>query len=366
MKTRYTKTALIWIFGFIFLSPLPLWSAPEKITKKVQKLYPISSDGRLEIDNHYGDINLVPWDRNEVSLEITITVEGRNANDIEKRLEKIDLVFESEPNRVRVETLIGDFKNSWFSFSINFNPKERLKFRVDYLVKAPTSLHLDLKNKFGNIALEQTFAPANIHCEFGQIQLGELHGDGYNIRLEFSKNSSIDFMKSGKIRAEYSSLDINRVHQLDWGSDFSKLELENADELIYTADYGRVAIGNVDRIEGSSDFANIRIGSLNQVGDLTADFGSVHIRNIAAQMESCKLRTEFSRIRLGISPESSFSFRIDLEHAGLETDLDLNYLKDIKDHSERFYSGTFGASPQGKLSIEAEHGNVKLMPSNQF
>ena len=41
---------------------------------------------------------------------------GRRAEckDIEKRLEKIDLAFESEPDRVRVETLIGEFKSSWF------------------------------------------------------------------------------------------------------------------------------------------------------------------------------------------------------------------------------------------------------------
>ena len=366
MKTLYTKTALLWILGFIFASPLPVWSAPEKITKKVEKLYPISSDGRLEIDNQYGNINLVPWDRNEVSIEVSITVEGRNAKDIEKRLEKIDLAFESEPDRVRVETLIGEFKSSWFSISINFNPKERLKFRVDYLVKAPPSLHLDLKNKFGNIALEHTYAPAKIHCEFGQIQLGELHGSGHDIRIEFSKNSSIDFMEKGKIRAEYSSLDINRAHDLDWGSDFSKLELEKVDELIYTADYGRLAVGKVDRIEGSSDFANIRIGNLNQTGDLSADFGSIHIRKLAAPMQSCRLETEFTRIRLGIAPESSFSFRIDLEHASLDTDLNLDYQKKIQDHSERFFSGTFGASPLGKLTIEAEHGNVKLIPSTQF
>ena len=68
-------------------------------------------------------------------------------------------------------------------------------------------------------------------------------------------------MEKGRIRAEHFASDINRVHDLDWGSDFSKLELEKVDELIYTADYGRLAVGKVDRIEGSSDFANIRIGA---------------------------------------------------------------------------------------------------------
>ena len=86
MKTLYTKTALLWVLGFI-ASPLPVWSAPENY-QKVEKLYPISSD-TLRNRQSIWEYQFGPLGSKRGFHRSFHHVEGRNTKDIEKRLEKL-------------------------------------------------------------------------------------------------------------------------------------------------------------------------------------------------------------------------------------------------------------------------------------
>lgn len=367
MKTLYFKPLVALLYGvFFLLGAVPLWGAVEKVNRKIEKNYPIRPDAELVIKNQFGNINISNWDKNEVGLEINISVEGKNTEALERRLDKINLVFESSSDRVSVETQIEQAKRKWFEINFSLSPKEKVKFRVDYLVKVPKTVHLNIRNKFGNIELDTTEAPAKIRCSFGQIHLGELRGGNHYISLDFSKNSSIEYMDNGKIEADYSSLDLNRVGQLKWNADFSKVEIQRAQTIDYSADYGRIAVETANRINGSSDFTTLRIGKVQEQFRMSGDFGSLHIRSLEALSENSSIETEFTKVRIGVSPKASFHFEIETEASGFESEIDLNYQKKIQESRKKYFSGTYGDQPQAQLTIETEYGSIKFVPSSNF
>ena len=361
MKTAFSKVSLLLVVSFVVFSLQNAW-ASEKISRKVQKNFPIRSNGQLHINNQFGNVHVSAWDKKEVGMEITITVEGKSKEAMEKRLDNINLIFETQPDRVSVVTEIEKMNNSWIPFKFKYN--DRLKFRIDYRINVPPSVYLDLSNKFGNIEVDKTHVASKIRCGFGQIDLGEFYGEGHDISLEFCKNSTIDYFENGKIRAEYSNLELREAKKLQWRSDFSKVSIQHVDELDYGLDYGRMTVEDIHTVEGSSDFATIRLGSIHKAAELKADFGSIRIKQLAQTMTNCRLETDFTRVQIGIAPDSNFSFTIDLESSGFTTDLALQYQQKIIDANEKYYSGSYGNPTEQMLSIQAEHGNVKLLSAN--
>ncbi|MFT5764505.1 MAG: hypothetical protein ACI8X3_001936, partial [Saprospiraceae bacterium] len=115
-----------------------------EFTKTIKKNYKMAADGEVTLSNKYGKINLKTWDRNEVSIEVTITAKSRSesaANEIFKRI-KID--FADGSDYVKAETTIEAQKSSWWG------NESKGDFRIDYEVSMPNAASLDLSNKYGD------------------------------------------------------------------------------------------------------------------------------------------------------------------------------------------------------------------------
>ena len=73
MKTL-TYNLLLGLFSLLATSLSAGEIQPElSVDKKITKSFPISSDGHLVVDNSYGHIKVMNWDKNEVQFDILIT-----------------------------------------------------------------------------------------------------------------------------------------------------------------------------------------------------------------------------------------------------------------------------------------------------
>ena len=88
------KAALLYRIIFAFMiAPMLLTAAnnPDnkgKHTKekKITKEFQVNTNATIEVDNSYGNLDIVTWDENRVVFEITITTNGSNEDKVQKKL----------------------------------------------------------------------------------------------------------------------------------------------------------------------------------------------------------------------------------------------------------------------------------------
>lgn len=75
-------------------------------SKSIKKEYTVNSNALLKINNRYGNVDVTSWDKNEVVIEVKITVSGNDEDKVIKRLSMIDVAFEASRNEVSAKTVI--------------------------------------------------------------------------------------------------------------------------------------------------------------------------------------------------------------------------------------------------------------------
>jgi len=73
---------LILAVFFVLAMPVAGKSAQE-VYKEWNRSYKVASDARLEVNNKFGDIEVLTWAKPEVKVEVTISAEGSNRERIQ-------------------------------------------------------------------------------------------------------------------------------------------------------------------------------------------------------------------------------------------------------------------------------------------
>jgi DUF4097 and DUF4098 domain-containing protein YvlB len=89
------------------------------VTENFKQSYPLDANGTVHLDNVNGDIDIVAWDKAEVSLE----AEKKGKTDAD--LAKVTLEIDSSPAKLSIKTKYA--KNGWFG---NINASVRYKLMV--------------------------------------------------------------------------------------------------------------------------------------------------------------------------------------------------------------------------------------------
>lgn len=134
-------------------------------TDEFHQTYPISADGRIELDNINGDVHISSWDRNEVKVDAV-----KYANSKEQ-LDEAKIEVDAGPNSVSIRTRYRDHDLTFNSGSHN-NPAS-----VEYTLTVPRASQLD-EIKLINGALDIAGVSGEVHasCINGHLQARDLAG----------------------------------------------------------------------------------------------------------------------------------------------------------------------------------------------
>ncbi|MCB0372033.1 MAG: hypothetical protein KDD31_03365, partial [Muricauda sp.] len=73
MDTHYRK--ILWMALVLF--SVYVGTAQERVSKNVEKTFPLTNAGELQLENKYGNVTLKGWEQNKVVVNITVTVNHR-------------------------------------------------------------------------------------------------------------------------------------------------------------------------------------------------------------------------------------------------------------------------------------------------
>lgn len=329
------------------------WNRKHTKEKKVHKEFTVNPDATLEIDNSYGNIDIVTWNENRIVIDVTITTNGNNLEKVEKKLDDITVEFSGTSNRVSAKTHFSKSRSFWNWGNNNVNMK------INYVVKMPMSNNVNLENDYGNINLDKLEGRATIDCDYGKITTKELMADNNVLSFDYTKDSYFEYIKSGKIDADYSSYTVSKTNNLSIDADYSKAIIEIAEDVTYDCDYGSLTVKKANNIKGDSDYLTLRIGEVYKNVTVTADYGSMKIDNMTSNAGDVNIDSDYMKITIGYSSGYSFDFDIDLSHASLRGDDDLEIMKRIEKSSSKKYSGHHGSKGSGNtINITSDYGSV--------
>ena len=86
--------------------------------------------------------------------------------------------------------------------------------QINYTIKLPVKNSVHLNNDYGNIYLDRIDGHAKISCDYGRLEIGELHGRNNQLSFDYTSKSSIGYINSGKIDADYSGFTIDKAGDL--------------------------------------------------------------------------------------------------------------------------------------------------------
>ncbi|WP_108808852.1 hypothetical protein [Aquimarina spinulae] len=360
MKTLYYNIILLLMIPALALANNGDLKGKYTKEKTLKKDFSVNADALLKISNDYGNLDITSWNENRIVMEITIKVSGNNEEKVIKKLESIDVEFDSSSQMVTAKTTFNKNNSSWWDkWTSGWN--NNMNMKINYTVKVPVTNSVDFNNDYGSITLDKIKGNAKINCDYGQIIIGELLGDNNYINIDYTNNSTISYMKNGKINADYSDFEVGNGDKIDLNADYTQSKFKSIKNLNYNCDYGGIRIENGGKIIGHSDYVNTKFGSISEELSIDSDYGSIEVRSLQPTFKNVTIKTDYTSVNIGYEDGCTFDFAIKTSYGGIKLDESINVQKKYVKDSKKDYQGYSGQANSGKaINITSSYGGIKL------
>ena len=353
-KQLYSIRAVFLLICFFFYGKT---TANDKQNEWIEKkksiifIYNVTPKDKVLLDNKFGDIKVNLWDKNEVKIEVSITVNGTEETALQV-LNSVDIVGKKTEGQVRIKTNIdgegGTNKN---------NAKgEKKTLSIDYQVFMPKNNALNIRNSFGNIMLPTFTAPLVIHQSFGSFIAEDITNVQSEIRLEFCEKSSIKSMSNGTLTASYSGI-----------------KMEKADDLKINNSFGNIEIKEVSRIDSKTSYSTGLIGMIQESSNFKIEFcKGFKLGEIGKNVKELEINASYSPINLVLSDNISYDFEVKTNYADFDCSdqRPISFTRnteteDKKTHNSfnptKHYAGKIGKGAVNcKIIVNSNFGDVRF------
>ena len=361
MKSQILQSA---IFALLLIPTMVLGNTPLECfgthtkEKTIKKEFTVNTNATLKVDNSYGNINIVTYTGNKVIMEVTIKTNSNDAEKAQDKLNEITVDFSANSDMVSATTVFDSKKsNSWWNWGRNNN----VNMEVNYVIKLPITNNVELHNDYGSINLDKLEGRAVIDCDYGKITTKELMADNNYISFDYTNNSYFEYIKSGKINADYSDYTIAKTKSLDINADYTKSTIKTAENVTYSCDYGSMSVENINNLSGKGDYLTLVIGDVYKNIQLDSDYGSIKIGRMTANAGNVSIQSDYAGINIGYDAAYNFKFEIDLQYASLRDSDGFEFTKKKIESSDKYYQGYYGSnSTPNQIKISSDYGSVSF------
>lgn len=169
----------------LVLPPILAYAAPHpgQLTEEFHQTYPLSSEGRVELDNVNGAVHITGWDRNEVKVDAVKYADSK------ERLDDAKIEIDATSSSVSIRTQYPHHNMTFNSFGHN-NPAT-----VEYTLMVPRSARLD--------EIQLVNGSLDIQAVRGEIHASSVNG---SVSLRGAEGQSEVSTVNGRLEAEFTRL----------------------------------------------------------------------------------------------------------------------------------------------------------------
>ncbi|RRQ47656.1 hypothetical protein DZC72_16870 [Maribacter algicola] len=362
MKTLLFKYSLL----LIFLFPAILLAdnggkLNGKYTKEktIKKEFNVNPDALLKVDNSYGNLNITSWNENRIMIEVHIKTNGNNEEKVQQKLDEISVNFDASSSIVSAETKFNDNKSGW---GWNWGRSNNVNMQINYTIKLPVKNSINLDNDYGSIILDRIDGHAKISCDYGRLEIGELRGRNNQLNFDYTSNSTIGFINSGEIKADYSGFTIEKAGNLKVNADYTNVKIDQMENLDYGSDYGKMEVGDAKNVQGNGDYITIKLGSIHGNVDISSDYGSIRIEELAQDAGNVNIRSDYTGVKIGYDANYHFDFDITTSYAGVSGKDDFVINISEEKSTSKHYKGYYGSQASGNMvTLNSDYGSISFI-----
>jgi DUF4097 and DUF4098 domain-containing protein YvlB len=162
-----------------------------RLTEEFHKVYPLSAQGRVEIENINGPVHITAWDRDEVKVDAVKSARSQ------QRLDEARIEVRAEQNDLSIRTEYPDHDHTFnFGGDDHNNPAS-----VEYTITVPRQARLDeIKLVNGRLDVQDVAGEVHASCVNGRIQAHNLQGAVHLNTVNGELEASLDQLPSSAVR----------------------------------------------------------------------------------------------------------------------------------------------------------------------
>ena len=326
--------------------------------KKLKKSYRVGSNATLNIDNKFGDVNIMTYSGDNITIDVIIKTNGNDEEKVIEKLNNIDIEFQGNSDYVKAKTIFNSKTSyKWMSW---FKSSNKVKMQIDYVVKLPITNSIDISNDYGGIYIEKLEGNAKISCDYGTITSRELLSSKNELSFDYS-TGNFEYINEAAIRADYSSVIISKANSIDLKADYSKTTINYIEDLEFNCDFGAINIDHANTINGNSSYVSVRSKNIYQYGKFKSDFGSLKIDQLGEKLRNLNITSDYTGIVIGVNQNNTFGFDIDLSYASLKGKDLLDIKKESSENNSKTYVGCYNTcTSSNSISIKSDFGGVAI------
>jgi hypothetical protein len=215
-------------------------------TKAVNRSYNVTSTDKLHIQNSFGSVKVITWDRNEIKVDVYIEVSASTEALAQKMIDRISVNDGQNGREITFKTVIKDGNNS---------KGEKSTMHINYSISMPANNPLTVKNEFGATTIPDYRGEVDLTSKFGSLTTGNLINIK-SINVEFGK-ANLANITDAPVTIKFSSAVISKL------SGTVKLNLEFCSSVRLNLD------NNLTNLDLKTSYSTV---NLKPMGELPASY----------------------------------------------------------------------------------------------
>jgi hypothetical protein len=365
-KSRSIIRILFFILGAIGIPAL--LSAQVYSEKREQgKSFKLKSSTVIQINNKYGNVNVLPWEKDSVRIDVSISAQSKQASKVVKILSTIDCEMIATANTISARTVFYDNSATFWKDVVSYagqviNTSNNLQ--INYTVYMPVSNDIKIENKFGNVYMDSHIGNADITVSNGDIQARNFTR-GLKLKIEFGAASFQDAADAHLI-INYSDLTARKIHKLNLNSRSSTIDIEEAGVTELVSSRDKLVVKACNSLSGEASFSRIRINELEAMCTINSKYGELKLNAITRDFRNINIKSEYTDIFMGFNPSDSYSMEL-----VYDAKTNLNISAPINDQLTKetlnakagtiHATGNIGKSGSSHVSVTAKAGSLSVL-----
>ena len=304
-------------------------------SKTWTRSFAVNKDADLNLRCRESDVNISTWDRNEIEVNVTLTVEAYEQEELDKMLEFFEPNISGNASGVNVQNpdcTSEEVRNKRTKIKINNQIIKVKKYRYQFDIKMPETNDLNANTRFSIVKLGSHRAKVTLEFYECTIEADQINMSEGVCDLKFCKGS-LGAANELRLNTYESDLSLRDMGKLNMDAKFSELKFDRVHEAKVTAYESVIDLG----INHTADIKH-NFGSLSMAESQSLNLTAYEMSLTAGRIKVLKIPNgRFSKIKVGktISAEITTAYESDItitESESIEIDarfckLDVGELK---------------------------------------
>lgn len=365
---KFTKMNKYIVFLMLALGiPLALSAQTYSEKREQGKSFKLRTGMSVHIMNKYGNVNVLPWEKDSVRIEVSMSAQSKQAAKVVKILSSIDCEMIATANMVSARTVFYDNSTTFWKDVVSYagqviNTNSNLQ--INYTVFMPVTVPVKIENKFGNIYMDSHRANVDITLSNGDLQARDFSGK-LKLKLDFG-SASLQDADDADLNINYSDLTLQKVNTLNLNSRSSTFEIEDATVISIVSSRDKLNVRSCNTLNGDASFSRIRINTLETGCSVTAKYGELKLNSISRNFRSIYIKSEYTDVFLGVNSSSAYALNMTYD---AKTSLNIapsihNQLKKETLNAKQGVvqaTGIIGKSGNSQVDVNVKSGSLSVV-----